>query len=146
MLKSIPKNVMLVKTVSITTTRNLTRVQNVPIITSHINSKRHFLGNNNNETEGTSYREKLIIGYSREQMCDLVYDVAKYKEFVPFCTGSHIISNQAPQLGKFNLKTMNRSNMSLNLRNIERNPQMNLPKHFRAQLDIGDQFIYILYY
>lgn len=157
MLKSNRKNVLLVKTVFIVSTRNLTCVQHIPITTSHITdlnkrdvlveSKRQYVGNNgniNNEAGGLTYREKLIIGYSREQMCNMVYDVAKYKEFVPFCTGSTILVNQAPKLGNFNLKTMNhRSNMSLNLRNIDKNPQMNLPRHFKAQLDIGNQFVVI---
>ena len=41
---------------------------------------------------GRSYHEKVIVGYSREQMCSLVYDVAKYEEFVPFCVSSRVLT------------------------------------------------------
>lgn len=43
---------------------------------------------------GTYYHEKIILGYSAEEMCDLVGNVAKYKEFLPFCLNSEIISDE----------------------------------------------------
>jgi len=36
------------------------------------------------------HSEKKLIGYSMEQMYDIVADVDQYKNFVPFCTGSHV--------------------------------------------------------
>lgn len=89
--------------------------------------------------DGTSYHEKIILGYSREQMCNLVFDVARYKEFVPFCVDSKIM-NEVPRPGKLNLTKLSRNNMSLNLKNIDSslsNKQLHLPRHFRAKLEIG---------
>lgn len=40
--------------------------------------------------KGTFYHEKIILGYSAEQMCDLVGNVPKYKEFLPFCINSEV--------------------------------------------------------
>ena len=44
--------------------------------------------------KGTFYHEKIILGYSAEQMCDLVGNVAKYKEFLPFCINSEILPDE----------------------------------------------------
>lgn len=87
---------------------------------------------------GTYYHEKIILGYSRSQMCNLVYDVAKYKEFVPFCVSSTILS-ELSEPGKLNLTKMNRNNLSLNMKNFNNNidGQGNLPKSMRAKLEIG---------
>ncbi len=152
LLTSNQQNVKIANTVSIISSRYITSVQHREIITSHltkaskhdtqINARRSFLVNtqqndSSKRTGGTFYHEKIVIGYSREQMCDLVYDVAKYKEFVPFCTRSTILLKQESGLGKINLKKIGRTNMSLNLKNIDNDPQFGLPKNFRAQLDIG---------
>lgn len=40
---------------------------------------------------GTFYHEKIVLGYSAEQMCDLVGNVQKYKEFLPFCINSELV-------------------------------------------------------
>lgn len=45
--------------------------------------------------KGTYYHEKIILGYSAEQMCDLVGNVQKYKEFLPFCINSEILSDDS---------------------------------------------------
>lgn len=91
----------------------------------------------NYSTDGTFFHEKLIIGYSREQMCDLVFNVKNYKEFVPFCSDSIIL--QEPQnTANLNLK-LSKNNMSLNLRNFDnkKDKQLHLPQHFKAKLEIG---------
>src|SRR5690606_26795577 len=43
--------------------------------------------------EGNFYHEKVVLGYSRQQMCDLVFDVDKYYQFVPFCIHSYVIKD-----------------------------------------------------
>lgn len=45
--------------------------------------------------KGTFYHEKIILGYSAEQMCELVGNVPKYKEFLPFCINSEIIGEES---------------------------------------------------
>lgn len=45
--------------------------------------------------KGTFYHEKIVLGYSAEQMCDLVGNVAKYKEFLPFCINSEILPDES---------------------------------------------------
>lgn len=42
---------------------------------------------NNNEM---AYAEKRLIGFSREHMFDVVEDVSKYHEFVPWCRRSEV--------------------------------------------------------
>jgi ribosome-associated toxin RatA of RatAB toxin-antitoxin module len=106
------------------------------------------------KTEGNTYHEKVVLGYSREQICDLVYDVAKYKEFVPFCINSEII--QEPNGVQNSLNNANRLNLNLrqngfNLRRNEpsqtpssnqeaiksQNGEISRVKSFRAKLEIG---------
>jgi len=96
-------------------------------------------------SSGNTFHEKILIGYSRDQMRNLVFDVAKYKEFLPFCIGSEIITP-----AKFNVnKTIDKSlNLNLRLRNkkssilnddilVER-PQGSREKNsFKARLEIG---------
>lgn len=38
------------------------------------------------------YEGRKLIGFSMEQICDVVADVKNYKEFVPFCKKSDVIS------------------------------------------------------
>ncbi|KAL8182544.1 UNVERIFIED_CONTAM: hypothetical protein K2H54_057926 [Gekko kuhli] len=38
------------------------------------------------------YEEVHRLGYSIEQMYDVVADIASYRLFVPWCTGSHVLS------------------------------------------------------
>ena len=36
------------------------------------------------------YREKKILNYKPEQLFDLVSDIKKYPEFLPWCLGSRV--------------------------------------------------------
>ena len=40
----------------------------------------------------TSYSERKLVAYQPRQLFDLVADVAKYPEFLPWCAGAHIRS------------------------------------------------------
>lgn len=96
---------------------------------------------------GLSYSEKIVLGYSSEQLCDIVSDVSKYKEFLPFCTNSEILHeyHQANMLADkhFNLKTINKTNDLHSRRlgrylNLDMNKrQIQLPRTFSARLEIG---------
>lgn len=39
-----------------------------------------------------SIKKNKVVAYSQQQMYDLVNDVARYREFVPFCAQSTVIS------------------------------------------------------
>lgn len=45
-----------------------------------------------------SIKKMKIISYSQEQMYALVNDVARYKEFVPWCTQSDILSQTEDEI------------------------------------------------
>jgi len=95
-----------------------------------------------NQTSGNYYHEKVILGYSREQMCDLVFNVEKYKEFVPWCIDSHILdangSSQTSANKKINLNLLKKNKtVALNLKETTSKKEIQTPKSFRARLEIG---------
>eukprot|EP00884_Botryococcus_braunii_P023456 jgi/Botrbrau1/9795/Bobra.0322s0003.1 len=50
------------------------------------------------------HQERKLIGYSPEQMYEVVADVEKYKEFVPWCQKSKILSTRASRFVKAELE------------------------------------------
>lgn len=44
------------------------------------------------------YAERKVVPYRPEQMFDLVADVAKYPQFLPWCVGARIRSRQGDQI------------------------------------------------
>ncbi|TFK55662.1 hypothetical protein OE88DRAFT_1804481 [Heliocybe sulcata] len=51
------------------------------------------------ESKPQIYHERKILPYTREQLYEVVADVASYPRFVPFCTGARILTPQAAQGG-----------------------------------------------
>ena len=95
---------------------------------------------------GHYYHEKVIMGYSREQMCNLVMNVADYKEFVPFCVNSRIMSDKesksaddsASVKNKFNLNLINKNKkISKELIQQQASVKNQTQQNFRAILEIG---------
>jgi len=94
---------------------------------------------------GNTFHEKVLIGYSRNQMCSLVFDVKNYSKFIPWCINSEILI-PAPSVNK----TIDK-NLNLNLRLLkksyetkqpittpdEKSVQSPVQKSFKARLDIG---------
>lgn len=68
-----------------------------------------------------SYKEKKVLGYPKEYIFKLVKDVQHYKEFVPWCLKSDILS-------EVNKKQQNASQGSMDLE---------LPESFNARLEVG---------
>ncbi|XP_012262649.1 coenzyme Q-binding protein COQ10 homolog B, mitochondrial isoform X2 [Athalia rosae] len=56
------------------------------------NFKRLYMTINKNKCK--EYEGRKLIGFSMEQMYDVVADVAKYKEFIPFCKKSDILTKR----------------------------------------------------
>ncbi|RNA35935.1 coenzyme Q binding COQ10 A [Brachionus plicatilis] len=83
-------------------------------------------------SKGSFYHEKVILGYSREQMCDLVFDVRQYKEFLPFCIDSEIIEERSLRPRGINLKKLHTSS-----KKMEAKKAIDLPSSFKAKLEIG---------
>lgn len=110
---------------------------------TNIDFKSMLDTNKYKNTDGGYYHEKIILGYSREQMCNLVFDVKRYKEFVPFCINSEILitneNNLARQTNKINLVQLNnKNNMQMVKKNLEEaNAQNDTVKSFKARLDVG---------
>ncbi len=42
----------------------------------------------------TAYREKVVVPYSPQQMYDLVAEVQRYPEFLPWCIGARILKRE----------------------------------------------------
>ena len=89
-----------------------------------------------NLAKGIYYHEKIIIGYSRQQMCDLVYNVAEYKEFVPFCVDSVILSDGASKINHLNLRLMDKKATENSLV-LKDDTKTQSAKNFKARLEIG---------
>jgi coenzyme Q-binding protein COQ10 len=45
-----------------------------------------------------TFSERIVVPYRPEQLFDLVADVAKYPEFLPWCSGAHIRSATPQEL------------------------------------------------
>lgn len=126
--------------------RSLLSSNRIKFASSSISSQKEDNIDEKAKKSGSSYSEKIVLGYSCEQLCDVVSDVAKYREFVPFCTNSEILNdfNETIVTGhKINLKTINkvddlhqrRLGRYLNLETNKR--QLQIPQSFSARLEIG---------
>eukprot|EP00775_Hariotina_reticulata_P008466 gene8466-8650_t len=56
-------------------------------------SKRLFFGFSN--VDSKVYKERRLIGYSPEQLYEVVSSVQYYNQFVPWCVGSHVLRKDA---------------------------------------------------
>ena len=45
-----------------------------------------------------TYADRKLVGYSPEQLFDLVADVGRYPEFLPWCVGAQVISRTDTEL------------------------------------------------
>ncbi|XP_006460070.1 hypothetical protein AGABI2DRAFT_191836, partial [Agaricus bisporus var. bisporus H97] len=50
-------------------------------------------------SETQKYNERRVLPYSPRQLYDVVSNVSTYPQFVPFCTGSHILRPLIPEPG-----------------------------------------------
>jgi coenzyme Q-binding protein COQ10 len=46
----------------------------------------------------TAYKEKVVLPYTPRQMFDMVADVERYPEFLPWCVGSRVLRREGKQL------------------------------------------------
>ncbi len=116
----------------------------------HLKDKGNTLNKSSNYmpsllNNGNTYYEKVLIGYSRDQMCSLVFDVKNYSKFVPWCVNSEILV-PSPSVNK----TIDK-NLNLNLRLLKKSYETKQPvtpvedntlqkmgpKSFKARLEIG---------
>ncbi|TGZ67849.1 hypothetical protein CRM22_004563 [Opisthorchis felineus] len=49
----------------------------------------------NSQDKSMSYKERRLLGYSQQQMFNIAADVAKYREFVPWCNESVVVRKTA---------------------------------------------------
>ena len=45
-----------------------------------------------------TFKDRIAVGYTPEQLFDLVADVGKYPEFLPWCTGARVRSHTGTEL------------------------------------------------
>ncbi|KAI9564240.1 hypothetical protein GHT06_007978 [Daphnia sinensis] len=48
------------------------------------------------ENKRRDFSEKILLGYSMEQLFNIVSDVEHYKDFIPYCTSSVVTSHKTP--------------------------------------------------
>jgi len=75
------------------------------------------------------HQEKHLMGYSRDNMFNLVKDVSKYKDFVPFCVKSNVL-HSSKEAYKASIVPNDSSK-------TPKKVTLNLPDTFKAELEIG---------
>lgn len=88
------------------------------------------------KNDGNLYHEKVLIGYSRQQMCDLVFDVASYRDFLPFCINSEVLNE--PDRPGLNLRLM-KNNYKSSTAGAKAVPNNTIKREqsFKAKLEVG---------
>jgi ribosome-associated toxin RatA of RatAB toxin-antitoxin module len=43
---------------------------------------------------GKQHAERVLLGYSRQKLFDVVIDINSYSEFLPWCTASHVLKQR----------------------------------------------------
>ncbi|KAJ7068241.1 dehydrase and lipid transport-domain-containing protein [Mycena amicta] len=59
-------------------------------------SRRHLFSLPNFFPEVQTYHEHTRLPYTRQQLYDVVSDVASYRHFIPFCSASRVLSSTDP--------------------------------------------------
>ena len=72
--------------------------QILPIHSTFTEQKRTFINLGSSSSKRIEYSERRLLGYTEEQMFEVVSDVAKYKEFVPYCRRSDVFSRRSNSL------------------------------------------------
>ena len=69
-------------------------------------AKRAFFAASKVTPSLTEYREKRLIGYSQQQLFNIIVDVNRYAQFVPWCASSRIKTRQSHRIPGDRIETV----------------------------------------